>query len=186
MTVTRKRDTVTPRVFMHKTADIRGGVSVISSELGGKVLREGAILSEPAEGMVHVVKTGAVVAAVAAADTSLKLTKHHNFKVGDVVFAAAGGAAVQITAIDTSSTDYDTVTLDAALGAIAQGGSIAEGKAKKSSGAELKYVPQSVNGTSQAIEPESNLITDAWVIGVTYGNPVPSFVSDKLKGIINL
>ena len=46
MTVTRRKDTRTPRVFMHKTADIRGGVSVKVSELGGDFLNEGAVLSE--------------------------------------------------------------------------------------------------------------------------------------------
>ena len=45
MTVTRRKDTRTPRVFMHKTADIRGGVSVKVSELGGDFLNEGAVLS---------------------------------------------------------------------------------------------------------------------------------------------
>lgn len=47
MTVTRRKDTRTPRVFMHKTADIRGGVSVKVSELGGDFLNEGAVLSAP-------------------------------------------------------------------------------------------------------------------------------------------
>ena len=41
MTVTRRKDTRTPRVFMHKTADIRGGVSVKVSELGGDFSERG-------------------------------------------------------------------------------------------------------------------------------------------------
>ena len=56
MTVTRRKDTRTPRVFMHKTADIRGGVSVKVSELGGDFLNEGAVLSAPDNGICHVVK----------------------------------------------------------------------------------------------------------------------------------
>ena len=38
MTVQRRKDTKVPRVFMHKVADIRGGVSVKTSELGGDYL----------------------------------------------------------------------------------------------------------------------------------------------------
>lgn len=186
MTVKRKRDDLVPRVFVHKTADIRGGVSVAASELGGDYLREGAILSEPNKGLVHVVKIGEVAAAVAAADTTLKLKKNHNFKVNDVVFATAGGAAMKITAIDASNKAYDALTLSGAVGAIAAGGFVCEGKSQAASGAALKYEPQSVNGTGKPIEPDSNIITDAWVIGVTKGNPVPSFITAKLKGIINL
>lgn len=47
MTVQRRKDTRTRRVFMHKVADIRGGVSVNVSELGGDFLHEGAVLSAP-------------------------------------------------------------------------------------------------------------------------------------------
>ena len=47
MTVNRRKDTRTPRVFIHKIADIRGGVSVATSELGSDYLPEGAVLTEP-------------------------------------------------------------------------------------------------------------------------------------------
>lgn len=190
MTVKRKRDVETPRVFMHKVADIRGGVSVAASELGGDFLREGAILSAPVNGITHVVKIAEVIAEVAASDKTIKVKKLHNFKVGDIITSAPGKAAHAITAIDESNKAYDVLTIGTAIGALAKGGTIVEAKAEAtgetSSKSELKYEPQSVNGTGKPFDPKSNINTDAWVIGVTKGNACPSFIADKLKGIINL
>lgn len=186
MTVKKRKDDQTPRYVQHKVADVRGGVSVAASELGGDYLREGAILSAPVNGITHVVKTGEVIAEVAAADKTLKVSKFHNFKIGDIVMVELGKAAHKITAIDESNKKYDTITLDTAIGAIAQGGCIVEAKEDTEDSSALKYEPQSVNGTGQPFDPKSNIGTDAWVIGVTKNNPVPGFILDKLKGIINL
>lgn len=190
MTVKKRRDDLTPHVFLHKTADIRGGVSVAASELGGNYLREGAILSAPVNGITHVIKTAEVIAEVAAADKTFKVSKFHNFKVGDCVMTAIGGIAHKITAIDETNKKYDTITVNTAIGAIALGGFIIEAAAEatgaENSKSQLKYEPQSVNGTGQPFDPKSNISTDAWVIGVTRNNPVPEFLIAKLKGIINL
>ena len=190
MTVKRKRDVETPRVFMHKLADIRGGVSVAASELGGDFLREGAILSAPGNGITHVVKTAQVVAEVAASGKAIKVKKLHNFKVGDIITSALGKAAHAITAINDSGKEYDELTIGTAIGALAIGDVIVEAKAEAtgetSSKSELKYEPQSVNGTGKPFDPKSNINTDAWVIGVTKGNICPAFIAEKLRGIINL
>ena len=190
MTVKRKRDVDTPRVFMHKLADIRGGVSVAASELGGDFLREGAILSAPVNGITHVVKTAQVVAEVAASGKAIKVKKLHNFKVGDIITSALGKAAHAITAINDSGKDSDELTIGTAIGALAIGDVIVEAKAEAtgetSSKSELKYEPQSVNSTGKPFDPKSNINTDAWVIGVTKGNICPAFIAEKLRGIINL
>lgn len=185
MTVRRNKDTRTPRVFMHKVADIRGGVSVNVSELGGDYLREGAFLSAPVDGVCHVVKTATVSADVAEAEKTVKVEKLHNFKSGDFVMAKVGGVAVKIATIDTSNKAYDVLTLSAALGAISKGSQIAEAKSAAENTSALKYQPLSVVGTGKPIDPKSNLDTDAWVIAVTHGNPIPEFMADALKGIIN-
>lgn len=190
MTVKRKRDVETPRVFMHKLADIRGGVSVAASELGGDFLREGAILSAPVNGITHVVKTAQVVAEVATSGKAIKVKKLHNFKVGDIITSALGKAAHAITEINDSGKEYDELTIGTAIGALAIGDVIVEAKAEAtgetSSKSELKYEPQSVNGTGKPFDPKSNINTDAWVIGVTKGNICPAFIAEKLRGIINL
>lgn len=190
MTVKRKRDVDTPRVFMHKLADIRGGVSVAASELGGDFLREGAILSAPVNGITHVVKTAQVVAEVAASGKAIKVKKLHNFKVGDIITSALGKAAHAITEINDSGKEYDELTIGTAIGELAIGDVIVEAKAEAtgetSSKSELKYEPQSVNGTGKPFDPKTNINTDAWVIGVTKGNICPAFIAEKLRGIINL
>ena len=69
MQVNRRKDVRTPRVLMHRIADIRGGVSVKASELGGDFLYEGAVLSAADEkGLCHVVKIAQVVAEGGASD----------------------------------------------------------------------------------------------------------------------
>lgn len=185
MTVTRRKDTRTPRVFMHKTADIRGGVSVKVSELGGDFLNEGAVLSAPDNGICHVVKIA--VLSEEATDTVIKVNKGHNFKVGDFVMADEGKKAYAITGIVTTEKTYDTITVGTTLDVkIEKGGFIIEAApetAEKTS--KLKYTPLSLVGTGKPIVQNSNLDTDAWLIGVTKGNPLPECVMKHLKGIIN-
>lgn len=186
MTVNRRKDTGTTKVFVHKVADIRGGVSVVTSELGSDFLPEGAVLSEPKDGLCHVVKVAVLTAAVTTTGKDFKVKKGHQFKKGDIVLTAVNGKATAIASIDESNKDYDTITTDAALGVVAIGGFLCEAKAVAAeNGAALKYEPFSVNGTGKPIEPKSNLNTDAWVIGVTKGNELPDFIASKLKGIIN-
>ena len=187
MTVTRRKDTRTPRVFMHKTADIRGGVSVKVSELGGDFLNEGAVLSAPDNGICHVVKIAVLSAEAAETDTDIKVNKGHNFKVGDFVMADEGGKANAITAITTTEKTYDTIKVGAALDVkIKKGGFIIEAASESAKETpKLKYTPLSLVGTGKPIVQNSNLDTDAWLIGVTKGNPLPECVMKHLKGIIN-
>ena len=186
MTVQRRKDSKTPRVFVHKIADIRGGVSVNVTELGSDFLFEGAVLSAPVNGICHEVKTAEVGAAVTATGKSVKVKKGHQFKVGDIAMIGEGAKASAITDIDKTASDFDTITLTATLGAISVGGFLIEAAAASdSTESALKYTPLAVNGTGKPIRQGQNLDTDAWVIGVTKGNALPECISNKLKGIIN-
>lgn len=185
MTVTRRKDTRTPRVFMHKTADIRGGVSVKVSELGGDFLNEGAVLSAPDNGICHVVKIAVLSVEATETTTDIKVNKGHNFKVGDFIMADEGGKAYAITSIITTEKTHDTIKVKTTLGVkIEKGGFIIEAAAESTT-SKLKYTPLSLVGTGKPIVQNSNLDTDAWLIGVTKGNPLPECVMKHLKGIIN-
>lgn len=188
MTVQRRKDDRLPRVFMHKIADIRGGVSVNVSELSSDYLLEGTVLSAPVDGICHVVKTAVLTAQAAADATTVNVKKGHQFKKDDFVLLKENDKASKISSIDTSNKDYDTLTLAAALGTLAKvGDCIAEAKAASTTTtSELKYEPVALAGTGKPVRQGDNLDTDAWVIGVTKGNPLPSCVADKLKGIINI
>lgn len=185
MTVQRRKDSRLPHVFMHKLADIRGGVSVKVSELGGDFLHEGAVLSVPENGICHVVKIAVVVAETS--DTSIKVKKGHNFVKGDYIMADEGGKAYAITAIDTTGNkEYDTITVGTALGTIKKDSFIIEAKGESAdTSSALKYKPLSMVGTGKPIQPGQNIDTDAWLIGVTKNNPLPDCVSKHLPGIIN-
>lgn len=189
MTVTRRKDTHTPRVLMHKVADIRGGVSVNTAELGGDYLKEGSVLSAPIDGISHVVKVAEVVAEVQAEGKTVKVKKGHNFNVNDFVLIAENAVAAKITKIDdTTSKDFDTLTISEALGKITIGEAIAEAKDASTSSqnkSELKYIPLAITGTGKPVEKKTNLDVDAWLIAVTKGNVLPACVSKYLTGIIN-
>lgn len=186
MTVSRRKDSNVPRVIMHKVADIRGGVSVHSAELGGDFLNEGSVLSAPINGICHVVKVAQVVAEVTEAGVAIKVKKGHNFKVGDFVMTTVGGKAYAISKIDDTNKSYDEITVATTLGAIAIGGFIVEAAAESTaSTSALKYTPLSIVGTGKPVAKGQNIDTDAWVIGVTKGNPLPECVAKYLTGIIN-
>lgn len=187
MTVNRRKDVRTARVLMHRIADIRGGVSVKASELGGDFLNEGAVLSAPdAAGLCHVIKVAQVVEDVTASGKAIKVAKGHNFVKGDFVMVSEGSVAYEISSIDGSNATYDLVTVGTTLGAIAKGGFIVEAAAKSTgTDSALKYVPFAINGTGKNFLPSANLDTDAWVMAVTKGNALPEFISAKLKGIVN-
>ena len=188
MTVRKKKETEVARVIMHRVADIRGGVSVVTSELTQDFLPEGVPLSLPdSNGKTHVVKFALVKANAANDATSISVYKGHNFKVGDYVFAVENGKAYAITAIDTSNSGYDVFTVGTTLGVAltADTSYLLQAKATGASGAAFKYEPAAINGTGQVIEANSNLITDAWLMAVTKGNKIPSVIAGKLKGIIN-
>lgn len=186
MTVQRRKDTQTPRVFIHKIADVRGGVSVNSAELGSDWLPEGTVVSQPVNGICHAVKVAEVSTAVDESGTVISVKKGSLFNVGDFVLTKVGDKASKITAIDKSGKADDKITILASLGSIELGGFIAEAsEASSTTTSALKYEPFAVVGTGKPILPNDNINTDAWVIGVTKGNPLPDYVANKLKGIIN-
>lgn len=182
MTVRRAKDARTKSIFVHKVADVRGGISVVASELSGNYLAEGTPLACE-NGKWYAVKIAR--ATEKTTSTTVKVEKTHNFKVGDVVLASVGDKASTISKIDTSAAGYDTLTLSAALGTIEAGAVLVEAAAAQTStGAALKRTPIALNGSGQEILPNSNVVTDAWVIGVIKDAGYPD---DALpKGIVKL
>ena len=185
MTVKRRRDDNTPRVVVHKLADIRGGVSVDTKELGGDYLLEGTPLSAPENGVCHAVKIARVMGDVQASDKAVKIAKGHNFRVGDVVMVDEANVATKITKIEAATKEYDTITIKEALGELKQGSFLVEAKEESTNESALKYKPVAISGQGVVIEPNSNLVVDAWMFAVTNGHPLPSCISKSLTGVLN-
>jgi len=97
--------------------DVPGGITLKTSELksGTEDIEAGALLSEDptTAGLFHLVKTAQVYEELAAAGTSLKVKKAHQFKVGE--FITSGQVSTAIVSITTTETDYDTIVLTAAF-----------------------------------------------------------------------
>jgi hypothetical protein len=187
MTVKKVRDTRIPRVFQHKTADLRGGVGVVTSELGGDYLLEGTPLSTPEKGSCHVIKTAEVVEQVESNGTEIKVKKFQHFKEGDFAMLTVGAKAVKVTKVDRTKDGFDTITLEKALDTtIEKGKHLLEAKEKSEGNtSEFKYTPFALVGAGKKIVPGDNIDTDAVVIGVTRGANIPPEVLQYLKGIVD-
>lgn len=189
MTVKRRKDSETRPIFVHKIADVRGGVSVATSDLAGNYLAEGAPLYYTG-GKWHALKYARVIEK--STTTAVKVEKTHNLKTGDVLLASIGdnSSSGSVTKIDTSKSAYDTITLSAALGTLEAGAVLLEAGTGQEQAAEatpasveknvtLKHTIDALNGTGSFFPPNSNVITDAWLIGVIKDPGFPEFALPK-------
>ena len=46
-------------------------------------------------------------------------------------------------------------------------------------------MPQTIVGTGKQVVKGGNIDTDAWLMAVTKGNPLPDCIAEHLRGIIN-
>ena len=187
MTVHRRKDSALAKnCLVHKIADIRGGVSVNVSELTQDYLPAGTPISKPASGIAHVVKFAVLQANAANDATTLKIVKGHNLKVGDNVFAVSGGKCYAISAISTSNTAYDEITIGTTLGvALTAGAAIYQGNTTGASAGAFKYEPFAITGTGSVVKGDTNVIVDAWIHAVTTGNELPPLIAGALKNVSN-
>lgn len=118
MTVKKTSDIAVASRIVKRIADIPGGVTVKNAEILGDVLKDATVISAPdSNGITHLVKWAVVQAAAAANATAIRVLKGSDIKVGETL-AVDNPRCIpaEITAITTSATGYDTVTLEAALG----------------------------------------------------------------------
>lgn len=194
--IDRKKDNRVIRAFTHKIADIPNGITVSADDLTQKVLHEGTPVGKDENGLYHVVKVAVLTDdATNLTDdatnsaTTYTVKKGHNFKVGDVLMLAPGGAASAITAIATNRGDgsKDDLTVGTTLGVAAKAGDSLYLAAKAgASGAAFKYAPVALVGESYDVDALSNHIVNAWTIGQIRESNIPPIgaeVKAKLTGI---
>lgn len=183
MTVKRRKEVKTPSVIMHKIADIRGGVTISTEDLGGDYIREGAFIAAPVNGICRIYKTAIVAENADESAEEIKVEKFHNFRVGDRLELQGLMGSVEKTISDIKSgKDYDTFVFDSNIGGDQVKGGVIM--------AHRTLLPDSpavaIVGTGKPIERGENVITDAWAFAVTKGNPQPFGVMHTLKGIVNI
>jgi hypothetical protein len=118
--------------------------------------------------------------------TVYKVLKGHLLAVGQNIGAAVGGTANDITAIDTTNTDYDSVTLSASLGVALNAGDVVfVSPAKGANAAALSAVPKGLLKEDTDIQVGNDL---AVVLeGVIYERRAPkchSAIKSALPNII--
>ena len=189
MTVKRRKDTKRPSVFLKKIADIPGGVCISTQGLEGvDFLPEGTPITRPIDGICYVIKHGGVGGYNGAQNMLWINGDIYNVQAGDVinVYAETVINGVKTVVFVDSATvlekDYDTLTLDKEIPGL--------------TGYEYWIVVDSedpdknkafaLTGTGVAVKPDDNVITDAWVQGVTRIPNLPPQFYDDLKGIINI
>ena len=189
MTVKRRKDTKRPSVFLKKIADIPGGVCISTQELEGvDFLPEGTPITRPINGICYVIKHGGVIG-YSGADNKLCINGDiYNVQAGDIIYVYSetvinGVRTVAFEDLATiSEKDGNVLTLNKEISGLS--GSVYWSVVDTQNPDKNKAF--ALTGTGVAVKPDDNVITDAWVQGVTRIPNLPPHFYDDLKGIINI
>lgn len=186
--IERKADSRVIKAILHRVADIPGGVTVSTGDLGGAALLEGTPMGLHTDGMFHVTKTALIVTDAANNATSYEVAKGHHFKVGDII-ATEGANGQTITAIDkTTHADKDVITVGTTLGvAITAASKTVIFHAAATGGKVVKYPPTAIAGSTYDVVASDNLFCDAWLMAVLRTGNAPAVnatLTGTMKGII--
>jgi len=129
-----------------------------------------------------ILKTAKVYADATNTATTIQVKKGHLFKVGNYIGHVIGGKAYAITAIDTTNSSYDTLTVGTTLGvALVAGDTIFQSSATGATACVYYVTPKALSyatvimSTGQAI--------DAVIEGIVYARRIPS-LDDTIKAQI--
>lgn len=192
MTVKRRKDTKRPSVFLKKIADIPGGVCISTQGLEGvDFLPEGTPISRPIDGICYVIKAGSIGGYGGANNEKNMLLIDgdiYNVQAGDVILVyreivVDGGKTVDfLDSATVSEKNGNTLTLDKNILGLSGNDywSVIDTQNPD------KNKAFALTGTGVAVKPDDNVITDAWVQGVTRIPNLPPLIDYDLKGIINI
>lgn len=173
---TRQTETRTKLVFTAKLEDKVGGICIAAADLTQATLPAGTPVGLDANGLAHVIKQAVLADDATDSATDYKVDKGHNFKVGDPIASAVSGAAYDITAIDTSNENYDTLTIGTTLGvALSDDDVLFLAAAESASDAALAYTPLGLTGHDIDIVTGSNPVVDCIVRGSVNTLTAPAY-----------
>lgn len=184
--IKRESDSRAVKCVLHRVADIPGGVTVNTAELGGSTLLEGTPLGyAAADGTYHVCKTALIVSDAANDATTYDIAKGSHFKVGNR-FATEGANGQLITAIDKTNASKDVVTVGTTLGVAITAASKTVAFESAAGNRVLKYAPTVVAGSTNTVTSGENLFVDVWVMAVIRTGNAPAVnatVTAAMKGV---
>ena len=161
---TKKTETLGKLVFVTKIEDIPGGVTVAVSDLTQTYVAAGTPIGPDNNGLYHVIKTAKATASATNTATDYQVAKGHNFKVGDFLAVKPGAKAYAITAIDTTNTGYDVLTVGTTLGlAVSNGAVLIQALAESASTSSgFKYTPTLLTNNDFDVVIGDNHLVGAW------------------------
>lgn len=145
------------------------------------------VVKDPETGLYHVLKT-AMAFDAGNETTTYKVSKNHLFGVGDFVTigGALTGASNKITAIDKSHAEFDTITLEATIGAAAKGQVLVQAKDKQAAkAAKLPYDGELVVTMNKVDLTVANQQSGLLVRGTVNESCMPFPVDKDLKALMS-
>ncbi|WP_293925455.1 hypothetical protein [Sphingobacterium sp. UBA6320] len=192
--ITERRDTPQILIEVSYFEDFPGGGTLNTTGLKqGDVIQRGVLGNiNEATRLFSVLKTFVVAENAANNAVNIKVKKVINEQpnlavIGDIVSFSVGGTAYAITAIDTSNSDYDTITIGTTLGVALPAGSVLF--ESSASGATAGALKVDVNGwLREDADVDQNEFVSVGRRGTLYERrlpfAVPQAVKDKLQGLI--
>ena len=128
--------------FLTKLEDWVGGICIETTDLTQTSLLAGTPVGRDTNELWHVIKQAVMEDTASDSATDYKVDKGHNFKVGDVITTGLSAAAYAITAITTTETDYDTISVGTTLGvALVADDILFQAYGESASDSTWKYTP---------------------------------------------
>ena len=169
----RQQDAAKKNAIFHKIADLPGGVTVETTGLTAEIIPEATLLTPGTGGKWKTIAEAVVLEVASASATDYVVKKGHLFKVEDKILKS-GSTTVNITAINTTDANKDTITVDATLGAKAVGDSLVEGGKGNAVG---------ITGEDVVIKTGANAWVSCWVNAVINSAIKPE-PANKPTGVI--
>lgn len=185
---TQTTETRGVNAFTRKIEVEPGGRCIDEADFVQTELKAGTPVGVDANGLAHIIKVAVLQATAADNATAYRVLKGHNFLVGDHIMAEEGAKAQTITAIITTETAYDTLTVGTSIGTEVAAGANLYGAlaASQSTGSAIKYAPLGLVGEDSTLVASANNLISVVVRGSAIEASIPpigTLVKAKLPHI---
>lgn len=181
-------DKITKKNVINRISDVPGGVSLTLADLvAGQVVEEATPLTAPSSGKRTVCKSAKLLTGstttVFVVDSQL-----HNFKVGEYLMQAVGGAAYAITTIVDNGDGTSDITVGTALEAATAGIFIYKSSATGAAAGALNDVPEVIMKDAFEVPSDAQVIwiRDAYVRADVYADVIGPLYLATLPGVIEI